>query len=380
MRVLYIITGLSVGGAETMLVKLLECMDRARYQPVVISLTTLGELGPRISTLDVPVHALGMTGGLASPISFLRLVWQIRRLKVDIVHTWLYHADLVGGLAARLAGVTNICWGIRSSNLDRDKTRWTTRAVRRICAQLSGVIPKHIFINSEVASALHIELGYAADKIEVIPNGFDLSRFKPDQGARLRLRSDLGCTEDALFVGMVGRFDPLKNHRGFFLAMSLVHKHMPQVQLVLAGKGIDCRNEELVGFVKDAELEECTHLLGPHDNVSELMAALDVLVCPSHAEAFPNVLGEAMAAGVPSVATDVGDCAYVIGDTGRVVSTGDIDGLASGVSELLLFSSAQRSSLGDRARARIASHFEIKNVVRRYEDAYKLLRRELDEL
>ncbi len=208
-----------------------------------------------------------MTIGLASPISFLRLILQIRRLKVDVVHTWLYHADLIGGLAARLAGVESICWGIRSSNLDPDKTRWSTRLARKVCAWLSATVPKHIFVNSETARVLHIELGYAADKMEVIPNGFDLSRFMPDQEARVSMRAELGCAGDTLLVGMIGRFDPLKNHQGFFSAMAVVHKHFPSMQLVLAGTGVDCHNEELVRLAKGAGLMTHTHLLGPHDRM-----------------------------------------------------------------------------------------------------------------
>jgi glycosyltransferase involved in cell wall biosynthesis len=286
----------------------------------------------------------------------------------------LYHADLLGGLAAKFVGTPAICWGIRSSNLDPDKTHWTTRAVRRLCAVLSHVIPKRIFLNSETASRIHIELGYAAGRMEVVPNGFDLSRFRPDDDARSRLRAELGCSDDTPLVGMVGRYDPLKNHTGFFAAMGMVHRHFPQVHLVLAGKGVDRDNEALMRSVAVAGLMENTHLLGPRDDMPALMAALDVLACPSHAEAFPNVVGEAMAAGVPCVATDVGDCAYIIGDTGQVVPIGDMAGFASGVAAMLRLSRAQRTALGEKARARVASRFEIGGVVRRYEESYESLR------
>jgi glycosyltransferase involved in cell wall biosynthesis len=374
MRVLYIITGLATGGAETMLLKLLERLDRERYTPMVISLTTMGDIGPRIAALGIPVQALGMTSGLSSPSGFIRLLQQVRRFKPDIVHTWLYHADLLGGLAARLAGVNAVCWGIRSSNLDSDKTHWTTRAVRQVCALMSHTIPRRIFLNSETASRIHAAQGYAAEKMTVVPNGFDLSRFRPDEGARLRIRAGLGCANDTPLVGMIGRFDPLKNHSGFISAMAMVHRHIPQVQLILAGKGVDRDNEELMRSIEGAGLLDNTYLLGARDDVPELMAALDVLACPSHAEAFPNVVGEAMASGVPCVATDVGDCAHIIGDTGNVVPTGDMAGFAAGVEMMLKLSREQRAALGEKARARVASHFEIGRVVHRYEESYESLR------
>lgn len=373
MRVLYIITGLATGGAETMLLKLLERLDREHYAPMVISLTTMGDIGPRIAALGIPVQALGMTSGLPRPSGFLRLLREVKRFKPDIVHTWLYHADLLGGLAARLAGINAVCWGIRSSNLDPDKTHLSTRAVRRLCAVLSHVIPRRIFLNSETASRIHVELGYAAGKMDVVPNGFDLSRFKPDEGARLRIRAGLGCADDTPLVGMIGRFDPLKNHAGFLSAMAIVHRYLPQVHLVLAGKGVDRDNEELMRSIEGAGLMANTHLLGPRDDMPELMAALDVLACPSHAEAFPNVVGEAMACGVPCVATDVGDCAYIIGDTGQVVPAGDMAGFASGVAAMLKLSCSERATLGGRARERIASEFEIGRVVRRYQELYESL-------
>lgn len=373
MRVLYIITGLATGGAETMLLKLLERLDRERYAPLVISLTTMGDIGPRIAALGISVQALGMTSRLPSPFGFVRLLQQVREARPDIVHTWLYHADLLGGVAARLVGINAVCWGIRSSNLDSDKTHRGTHAVRRVCAVLSHVIPRCIFLNSEAARLIHVELGYAAGKMNVVPNGFDLSRFKPDEGARLSIRAGLGCANDTLLVGMVGRFDPLKNHSGFLSAMAIVRRYLPQVHLVLAGKGVDHDNEELMRSIEGAGLMENTHLLGPRDDMPELMAALDVLACPSHAEAFPNVVGEAMAVGVPCVATDVGDCAYIIGDTGLVVPAGDMAGFASGVAATLKLPRAERAIMGGRARERVAGEFEIGRVVRRYQEMYESL-------
>lgn len=377
MRVLYIITGLSTGGAETMLLKLLDRLDSQRYTPMVISLTTMGDIGPRIAALGIPVQVLGMKPSLPSPIAFLSLLRSIKQFKPDIVHTWLYHADLLGGIAARLAGVKRICWGIRSCNLDTDKTHWTTRAVRRVCALLSYVIPQRIFLNSETARRIHVSLGYAKRKMSVVPNGFDLSRFKPDETVRSRVRSSLGCTGDAPLVGMVGRFDPLKNHLGFISAMALMRQQMPQVHLIMVGKGVDDDNEVLVRSLAEAGLSGNLHLLGARDDVPGLMTALDVLVSPSHAEAFPNVIGEAMAAGVPCVATDAGDCAYIIGDTGYVVPIGDIVGLARSVEALLRLSRMRQIELGQKARLRVASHFEISHVVRQYDDAYQSLKANL---
>lgn len=375
MRVLYIITDLATGGAEMMLLKLLERLDRERYTPMVISLSTTGDIGRRIEAFGIPVRALGMTSGLSSLPGFFRLIRQVRRFKPDIVHTWLYHADLLGGLAARLAGVKAVCWGIRSSNLDPDKIHWTTRAIRRVCALLSAVIPRCIFLNSETGRRIHVALGYAAKKMVVIPNGFDLCRFKPDVVVRGEVLSEIGVSLDTPLVGLIGRFDPQKNHAGFFEAAGRLHRRLPSVHFVLAGKGIDGSNDEIISAIHNQGVGEVTHLLGMRGDIPRLMAALDILASSSYGEAFSNVLGEAMACGVPCAVTDVGDSAYIVGDTGRVVPAGDMEGLAEAMISLLTLSAVERASLGKRARARVASHFEIGRVVHRFEEEYESLRK-----
>jgi glycosyltransferase involved in cell wall biosynthesis len=373
-RIAFIITGLSTGGAETMLLKLLERLDRNRFSAQVISLTTLGEIGPRITALGIPVEAMGMKPGLPSLRGFFHLVRKIKRIKPDVVHTWLYHADLLGGLAARLAGVAAIGWCIRNSNLDKDKTRPATRTVARLCAAISSWVPSKIISCSEKARQVHVAMGYAAEKMQVVPNGFDLTQFKADDAARSAVRAELGIPGDAPLVGLISRFDPQKNHAGFFEAAGALRRRMPQVRFVLAGRGIAQNNAALMQAVDKAGVLANTHLLGLRDDVPRLMAALDVLASSSsYGEAFPNVLGEAMACGVPCAVTDVGDSAYIVGDTGRVVASGDMAGLAAALEGLLTLPPAERAALGERARARVAEHFEIGKVVGQYEDFYGCL-------
>jgi glycosyltransferase involved in cell wall biosynthesis len=364
-----IITGLSTGGAEMMFCKVLERLD-AWFSPHVISLTTLGEIGPCIQELGITVEALGMQPGAPSPWSFFRLVGRLKTLKPAVVHTWMYHADLLGGLAARLARVPAVAWGIRNTNLDRDKTKLSTRVVVGACARVSRWVPDRILSCSEVARQAHVNLGYAADKMTVIPNGFDLARFQPDARARVTVRAELRVGDDVPLLGLIGRFDPQKNHAGFFEAAGCLHRRLPTAHFVLAGKGIDEGNRALMQMVETAGVGHMTHILGLRSDIPHLMAALDVLASSSYGEAFPNVLGEAMASGVPCVVTDVGDSAYIVGDTGRVVLPGNMAGLAAAIEDLLTLPAAERAALGKRARARVAEHFEIGRVVQQYEGFY----------
>jgi glycosyltransferase involved in cell wall biosynthesis len=285
----------------------------------------------------------------------------------------MYHADLLGGLATRLAGISALAWGIRNSNLDRDKTKWTTRAVVGLCATISRTLPLRILSCSEEARRAHVAIGYAAEKMCVVPNGFDLARFQPNAEVRREVRSELGLTEETPLVGLMGRFDPQKNHEGFIAAASELHRQMPQVHFLLAGRGIDPGNQMLMSAIDRAGVTANTHLLGFRDDMPRVMAALDVLASSSNGEAFPNVLGEAMACGVTCAVTDVGDSAYIVGDTGRVVAAGDMSGLAASLGALLCLTITERAALGQRARARVQSHFEIGRVVRMYEQFYESL-------
>lgn len=375
-RVALVITGLSTGGAEMMLLKLLERIDRGRFELHVFSLTTLGELGGRIAALGIPVEALGMRPGLPSPRKFWRLVTRLRALRPALVHTWLYHADLLGGLAARCAGIRRVVWGIRNSTLDPVATKWSTRAVVRLCGLLSTWLPAKILSCSVVAVRVHARLGYDASKMSVIPNGFDLSRFRPDADARASVRAELGVGPDTPLVGVVGRFDPQKNHLGFVKAAGLLHQRVPAVHFLLAGARVDTQNEVLVEAVAREGLISSMHLLGLRQDVARLTAALDVLALPSaYGEAFPNVVGEAMACGVPCVVTDIGDSAYIVGDTGAVVPAGDMRGLAEKMATLLAMDARAYAQLSTAAQIRMREHFEIGKVVGQYEEMYDQLAR-----
>ncbi len=375
MRISLIITNLATGGAETMLFKLLKHIDRTRFTPSVISLMGLGDMGPRIEALGIPVHALGMSRGvLPSPVALWRLWRLLLRIQPDVVHTWMYHADLVGGVVARLAGCSHVAWCIRNSNLSLTEKKLSTVWAVKLCALLSRVVPQTILSCSHRAHDVHVALGYPLHKLQVIPNGFDLVRFVPDVASRAGVRAELGLPPHALLVGLVARFDPQKNHIGFLDSAALVQARMPQVNFVLVGQGIDSSNVALTDAIAQKRLQGRMHLLGRRSDIPRLMASFDVLaLSSSHGEAFPNVLGEAMACGVPCVVTDVGDSAEIVGNTGRVVAAGNMAGLADGLLELLGMTDAHRANLGEQARAKVATEYEIGHVADRYMAFYERL-------
>lgn len=371
MKILFVITGLNTGGAENMLFRILEKIDRSVYSPHVISLTTLGELGLRIQALGIPVGAAGFRFGLSLPCDFIRLVRRIRSIKPDIVHTWLYHADAVGGLAARLAGVKKVAWCLRNGEMGKNFSFFSRKMGLPLCAFLSKFVPDRIISCSQSAMNFHVGMGYPIEKMSLIPNGFDLSKYKPDSSAKARLRAELGVDAQTILVGAVGRFHPVKNHIGFLEAASLLSHKIPEAHFVLVGAGLDESNVTLMETAKRHGIGEKVHFLGLRKDIPYIMSGLDIVASSSSSEAFPNVLGEAMASGVPCVVTDVGDSAYIVDDTGEVVAPGDMVGLAAALEKLLRLPPMERAALGERARERIEEKFEIEGIVLKYESFYR---------
>lgn len=372
--VAHVITDLEIGGAQSMLLKLLQQTDSSRFSPHVFALLSPpGPLAQRVEALGIPVDPIGISRHLPNPGRLFYLAAKLRRIRPDVVQTWMYHSDLVGGLSAKLASLRlPVLWNIRQSNFDVNQSHRRTMRLARLCATLSSHLPSKIICCSNVARGLHVAMGYDDSKIEVIPNGFDPIAFRPDRDARVSLRAELGLPADTTLIGLMARNDPQKDHRNFVAAAERLHTRMPNVHFVLCGFQINSGNTELNQWIDSAGLRGVCHLLGERNDVPRITAALDLATLSSaYGEGFPNVLGEAMACEVPCVATDVGDSAHVIGDTGRIVPARDPDALASAWGELLAAGDVALRALGERARRRILQHFSIAGVARMYEATWQ---------
>lgn len=368
---IHIITGLNEGGAEAVLYRL--CVHDTENHHVVVSLMDEGKYGPLLQAAGVEVHCLGMPRGRLTASGLMRLWRLLRQKRPDVVQTWMYHADLVGGAVARLAGVQAVCWGIRNTTLPPGTSARGTILVARLCARLSRWVPRAIVSCSHEAVRVHRALGYAARKFVVIPNGYDLARFAPDAAARQRLRAQWNVADETLLIGMVARFDPQKDHATLVAALARLARAGTPFCCVLAGTGIDDGNRNLRKGIDDAGLGQAIRLLGRRDDVPAVMNALDVHVLSSCGEAFPNVLAEALACGTPCVTTDVGDAALIVGNTGWVVPARDPDALAGALVEA---SAARRDVVAwverqRAARAHVALHFDIERMVQSYRELWQ---------
>jgi glycosyltransferase involved in cell wall biosynthesis len=366
--VLHVITGLNIGGAELAL-KRLVLSDAVRSRHTVVSLTDIGAVGRDLQAATVAVHALNLRRNRLNAVAFWRFVQLIKTLRPTVIQTWMYHADLFGGLAARVAGRREIVWGIRNTGFAREQ-RVATIAIMRICALLSHWLPRVIVCCAESARASHVRWGYAAAAMRVIPNGFDLpdKAFLAEQ--RSVLRASLRVGDDTPVVGLVGRFDPLKDHRNFLRAARIVARVRPDVRFMLVGRDVDDANAQLADWLRELELEGRVALLGERRDIAACYSAMDVFCLSSIHEAFPNVVAEAMASGLPCVVTDVGDAASIVGETGRVVPPRDPERLGAELVAVLSLPPNERRALGGAARHRIETTFSMARTRGLFEAAY----------
>ena len=370
MIVIHVITGLGLGGAEQMLCKLLEYRFSNVIDSYVVSLTNDIPLGNRLREAQIPVDCLGMEPGRITAAGLTKLFRILKSSNPSVVQTWLYHSDLLGGIIAKLAGVPHVIWNIRNTNLDADKIRWQTRQTVSLCSLLSNHLPSKIICNSRISAREHQNRGYSAVPFRIIPNGFDVELFKPQQDIKLHLRKKLSLPIHGTLVGHVARFDPVKNHKGLLRAFAHIVRENNSVYLLCCGPGVTAENRILTEQMKELGISHRVFLLGPREDTVDLMNVMDLMVLPSHGEAFPNVVGEAMACEVPCMVTDVGDCAEIVGKTGWIVQPGDEEALVESLLYAIGSSKEHRQEKGRAARQRITENYRIQDIVQQYEDLY----------
>lgn len=369
--IIHLITGLETGGAERMLARLVAGIDRDRFHNTVVSMTNAGSIGADLAKAGVPTVSLGMSRGVANPMRLMRLVTLLRRHRPAILQTWLYHADLMGITAGRLAKVPNIVWNIRCSDMNMQDYRWMSRPLPRLLAKLSE-FPATVVVNSETGRRVHENYGYRPRSWQMIPNGFDVTQFRPDPEMRRRTRAELGVPDDVVLIGLPARLDPMKDHLTFFAAATDLLGKDPNVRFVLIGRGLTDTNPWVTSRVAACGLSNHIHLLGERRDIETLYPALDIVTLSSaFGEGFPNVLGEAMACGVPCASTDAGDAVQIVGDTGVVFEARDPTAMVVAWRKLIQMGPEQRQELGRRAREHIVRDYSLPVIVRRYERLYE---------
>jgi glycosyltransferase involved in cell wall biosynthesis len=365
-----VITGLETGGAEMMLAKLVGAWAKGGPSSAVISLRDGGTLETLLRQTGTTVDAVGIRGAIPGAGSALRLRRQLRATRPDLVQGWMYHGNLGATWATAMTHrAPPVVWNIRHSVYDLRNEKRITSAMIRVGALISGS-PAAIIYNSRTSAAQHAALGYSARRAVVIPNGFDTMRFRPDAQARRRWRAQLGIPGDVPLVGLVARWHPMKDHATFLDAAARVLIAQPTAHFALAGRGVEATNPELASLLQRTGLQNRLRCVGEIEDVPGFLSSLDVAVSSSYSEAFANVLGEALAAGVPVVATDVGDSRWIVGDAGLVVPPRDAEALSNAISRVLDRQPVERTRLGEIGRARVIEEFALERIADRYRALY----------
>ena len=363
-RMVHVITGLGAGGAEGMLGRLAPRLQALGWEQSVISLRGRGPAAVALDSAGIevlntrPVTAFALRG-------LAHIAWAVRHADAALIQGWMYHGNLASLLARSGAPVV---WGIRQCVYDLRAEKPGLRAVIHAGAFGSRWVD-HTVYNSMISRNQHGALGYRIEQSTVIPNGFDVERLAPDSNAREASRQMLDVRPDQVVIGMMSRYHPVKGHDIFFRALAVVAAG-DEVVAVLAGSGTDSSNRVLMQQITSLGLSQRVRLLGHRADAESLMQAFDIACCPSLSEAFPNVVGEAMTAAIPVVATDVGDVPWLLGAGGSLVPPGDPETLAQALADLVKAPPELRRAIGLEGRRRVIDLFSLDRVAERYNDVY----------
>jgi glycosyltransferase involved in cell wall biosynthesis len=360
MKITHVITGLNQGGAEGALVRLV-CQSANPSVHTVISLMDEGIHGTQLRASGASVVSLGARRGSFSISAFHRLIAEIRESGPDVVQTWMYHADFLGGLAAKQLSIP-VVWGVRHADTSLTDLGLKTWLVAKACALLSDIVPRSITGCSQRSIALHRKFGYA-NRFVYIPNGFNLSATNA-----LIAHSDVHSPP---VLGHAARLHPIKGHADFLNALENMKLRNQDFQARMAGTDVLVSNPEFSAMIP-ATVAQCIEAIGPQNDMPGFYKTCDVFVLSSHGEAFPNVVAEAMLAGLPCIVTDVGDAAEIIGDTGWVVPAKDPQALAAAMQQAIV-AMADTDAWAARktaACARITNLYSMDKMQSRFEAAW----------
>ncbi len=368
-KIVHIIIGLNVGGAELMLKRLvLHSQKTGEFQHSVISLTDTGVVGPDLQDKGITVYSLGMGSNLSVPRTFARLRKLLKKLQPDVVQTWMYHADFLGGLASKSLNVDKIIWGIRTTDVSQGPSKLTTH-LSKVCAKLSYYIPDAIVCAAHVSKDYHLSIGYDESKMMVIPNGFDVEALSSTKEEGLEIRKQVNLSPDDIVIGSVGRFNPVKNQKLFVDVAANLVKDFPDLKFMIVGRDNTTENKELMAWIRQYDLTDSFRLLGQRDDVPKCLKAMDVFCLHSKTEGFPNVVGEAILSDTVCVATNVGDVGVLL-DKESLALSNDVNGLSEVIKNYLNYPKHKLIEKTNQNKHNVITKYSMEAVLNKFHSLY----------
>lgn len=361
-RVMHLITRLPVGGAERLLAGVVSHLDRDRYESVVCCIQDGGAVADEIAASGIPVITLDLMGhGGFDRRVVPALCDIIRRERIDLIHSHLYHANLYGRLAASRAGIA----AVASVHNTYSRRKWYRHLINWwLARKCAAVIAVSADIRDDILQHDHVP----SQKVIVVPNGIDMQRVVSGL-TRGEAKIRLGYAADVFLLGCVGRLEEQKGHAFLITALSALRTMYPQLRLAIAGDG---RKRQALGeMAAQMGVADIVQFLGTRSDMADVLRAFDLYVMPSLWEGLSLAMLEAMAAELPVIISDVGGAAEVLGDDefGIRVPPGDAEALALAIRQLIDSPSA-REELATKARRRVADRYDAKAMIKKLEGIY----------
>jgi glycosyltransferase involved in cell wall biosynthesis len=362
-KVVFLIRDLNYGGAQRQLVTLVKALHQEDCLDVTVLHFYSG--GPLLKDLidrGITVISLEKQERWDVLGFFGRLFGHLKRIQPDVLHGYLGESNIVSIFVKPFFPSTRIIWGIRESNTPSDRYGWLGTLLSLLERLLSSFTDL-IIVNSHTGKTDYLDRGYAPDKMVVISNGIDTEHFQPDSEAGAKVRLEWGISPNTILIGLVGRLNPMKDHPTFLKAAALLSKEMEDVHFVCVGVGEENYAKELYQLTDDLGISEKIIWASGRSDMPAVFNTLNI-ACSSSSdgEGFPNVVGEAMACGVPCVVTDVGDSAWIVGDKGVVVPPKNPEALKTAINSLI-----EKTNLDDynrqEIRQLIVEQFSVRQLV-----------------
>lgn len=367
----HVISGLSTGGAEAMLLKLIAASDHRQFHHFVVSLSRTGPNADALRALGVDLLELHLDCGARQLLALSKAIAWVRTRRPNVLHGWMYHGNLAAEwLAKSMHARTPTIWGIRQTLYSLSTEKFLTRQVIRANAWMSKR-PRVILYNSTESMTQHEDFGLRNECSKVILNGFDVEQFRPDANAGKEFRKRLGLAGTDKVIGVVARFHPMKNHEGFLRMARDIADQVPNVRFVFVGTGCDNNNGKLLGWANETGLSSRCVFAGELSQLERVYPGFDILCLPStRGEGFPNVLGEGLLCGLPCIAFDVGECSNVVVNHGAVVPLGQEKLFIEACCHYLALTNEARAVFAATARQSIVERYSIASIARQFESEY----------